>query len=203
MEKIDFKKQFKSLYSASTSKITLVNVPPMNFLAIDGKGDPNNAKEFTDAIEAIYAIAYSIKFDIKKSTGTEYGVMPLEGLWWCDDMKLFSEKNKDGWKWTLQVMQPYLVKELHFKKALDEVTLKKNLTSLNKLRFEEFNEGPAAQLLHIGPYSEEGLNIRRLHDFVHENGYKRSGKHREIYLSDTRKTAPERLKTIIRQPITK
>jgi hypothetical protein len=118
-------------------------------------------------------------------------------------MELFSDKKKDDWKWTLQVMQPFLVKESHFQKALNQVALKKNLPSLPKLKFEEYNEGPVAQLLHIGPYSAEGPNIHRLHNFIHENGYQLTGKHREIYLSDARKTAPERLKTIIRQPITK
>jgi hypothetical protein len=203
MQKIDLKKQLKELYSASARKIAIVDVPAMNFIAIDGQGNPNTSKEFTDAIEALYPIAYTIKFDIKKNNGIDYGVMPLEGLWWCDKMELFSEKNKDDWKWTLQIMQPEFITEVHFKNAINQVAAKKNLPTLYKVRFEMYHDGLAAQLLHIGPYAEETENIKKLHDFIHANGYQRAGKHREIYLSDARKTAPDKLKTIIRQPMKK
>jgi hypothetical protein len=203
MTKIDLKKQLKELYTASAKKINIVNVPSINILAIDGKGNPNTSKEFTYAIEALYPIAYTIKFDIKKNSGIDYGVMPLEGLWWCDNMELFSVENKDDWKWTLQIMQPEFVTNNHFEKALIQVEAKKNLPGLTKVRFENFNEGLAAQLLYIGPYADEGPTIKLLHNFIEENGYKLTGKHREIYLSDARKTAPEKLKTIIRQPISK
>jgi hypothetical protein len=203
MGKIDFKKQLKELYSASAAKISIVEVPDMNYLSIDGQGDPNNSQEFSDAVEALYSVAYSIKFDIKKSKGTDFGVMPLEGLWWCNEIELFSMNNKREWKWTLQVMQPNLVSESDYKKALTEVAAKKKLLLLSKIRYESYCDGLAVQVLHIGPYDNEESNIKRLHTFIDENGFSKTGKHREIYLSDARKTAPDRLKTILRQPIMK
>jgi hypothetical protein len=203
MEKTDYKRQLKDCYSASATKIAIVAVPAMNYLSIDGQGDPSTSKVFSDAIEALYPLAYSIKFSIKKNLAIDYGVMPLEGLWWCDNMELFSMENKNDWKWTLQIMQPDIVTASHFTKALAEVSAKKKLPALSQINFGNFNDGLSAQLLHIGPYNNETENIKRLHQFIHDNGYILSGKHREIYLSDARKTAPEKLKTIIRQPILK
>jgi hypothetical protein len=129
--------------------------------------------------------------------------MPLEGLWWCNEMELFSIENKREWKWTLQVMQPDLVTELHYKKAFSEVAAKKKLSSLPKIRFESYCDGLAVQLLHMGPYDNEEFNIKKLHTFIDDNGFSKTGRHREIYLSDARKTTPDRLKTILRQPIMK
>jgi hypothetical protein len=129
--------------------------------------------------------------------------MPLEGLWWVDDMTQFSIDKKDAWNWTLMILQPAVVTKELCKEAIEEVRKKKNPVALSNIRFESFSEGKAAQILYIGPFSEEGPTIEKVHTFITENGYTLSGKHHEIYLSDMRKTAPEKLKTIIRQPMAK
>lgn len=204
MAKIDYKKELKHLYQPSAKEVAVVNVPQMNFLMIDGEGDPNTSQTFQDAVEALYSLAYALKFMIKKgAVGIDYGVMPLEGLWWVDDMTQFSIEKKDEWKWTLMIMQPELVTRELFEEAVDEVRKKKNPVALSNIRFESFSEGKAAQILYIGPFVEEGPTIEQVHSFITESGYTRSGKHHEIYLSDMRKTAPEKLKTIIRQPMEK
>ena len=203
MAKIDYKKELKHLYQPSAKEVEIVEVPQMNFLMIDGEGDPNTSQAFQDAVGALYSLAYTLKFMIKKgAVGIDYGVMPLEGLWWVDDMAQFSIDKKDEWKWTLMIMQPELVTRELFEEAVEEVRKKKNPVSLSNIRFESFCEGKAAQIMHNGPFSEEGPTIEKVHTFIKENNYNRSGKHHEIYLSDMRKTAPKKLKTIIRQPMT-
>lgn len=199
MDKKDYKKELKEFYNPSTKEVSEVVVPRMNFLMIDGKGDPNTSKEFADAISLLYPIAYTIKFAIKKSTGFDFGVMPLEGLWWADDMSDFVSGKKDNWYWTLMIMQPEIVKAELVESAKLKVESDKGL-DVSKLRFEAYNEGLSAQLMHIGPFSAERPNIQKLHQYVADKGGKLSGKHHEIYLSDMRKTAPEKLKTVIRQP---
>jgi hypothetical protein len=202
MTKIDFKKELKELYNPSTKEVSEVDAPTMNFLMIDGKGDPNTSKEFADAIQTLYPVAYTIKFMIKKTTGFDFGVMPLEGLWWSNDLTDFVTGKKDNWFWTLMIMQPEVVTKEIFEKALAEVKTKKNPPFINKVRFESFEEGRSAQIMHIGPFADEGLNIKKIHDHIKEIGGKFKGKvqkHHEIYLSDMRRTAPEKLKTIVRQ----
>ncbi len=202
MPKIDFKKELKHLYKPSAKEVVLVDVPPMNFLMIDGRGDPNTAQEYKDAIEALYAASYALKFMIKRGEAAiDYTVMPLEGLWWTDDMSQFSADNKDIWKWTAMIMQPEYVTGDLVDAALQEVERKKNPPALSKIRFETLHEGLAVQIMHIGPWSAEEPAIERLHAFAKENGYELRGKHHEIYLSDPRRTAPERLKTVVRQPV--
>jgi len=202
MKKVDLKKDLKHLYNPSAKEVVTVDVPDMNFLMIDGVGDPNTSQDYKDAIEALYALSYSLKFIIKNGkTAIDYGVMPLEGFWWTDDMAKFDVENRDIWKWTAMIMQPeYVSKEL-FGEALGQVTKKKNPAALSKVRFESFHEGISAQIMHIGPYSAEGPTIERIHGFIKEKGYKLNGKHHEIYLSDPRKTAPEKMKTVIRQAV--
>jgi hypothetical protein len=203
MEKIDYKRQLKHLYKTSAREVEIVDVPQMNFLMIDGEGDPNTSQEFQDAVEALYSLSYALKFMIKKgSLAVDYGVMPLEGLWWADDMSKFSVEDKDNWKWTVMIMQPEHVTTELFNEAVEQVRKKKNPAALPKIRFDAFAEGKAAQIVHIGPFSEEGPTVEKLHSFVEESGCKPSGKHHEIYLSDIRKAAPEKWKTIIRQPMT-
>jgi len=201
MTKINFKKELKYLYNPSAKKVETVDVPMMSFLMIDGSGDPNTAKEYKDAIEALFAVSYALKFMVKRKKGIDYGVLPLEGLWWTDDMIQFSMENKDVWNWTAMIMQPEYVTEGLVNKALEQVEKKKNPPALPKIKFESFHEGLSAQIMHIGSYSVEGPTIERLHNFIKENGYELKGKHHEIYLSDPRRSAPERMKTIIRQPI--
>jgi hypothetical protein len=204
MIKIDLLKEFKEFYKPSTKEIAVVDVPGFNFLTVDGVGDPATAQEYKDAIEALYAVAYTLKFMVKKGkTAVDYGVPPLEGLWWADDMNAFASKNRDAWKWTAMIMQPKYVTEQLFDEAVVQVKKKKNPVALPKMRFETFQEGLAAQIMYIGPYAEEGPTIQKLHDFIVSQGGKLSGKHHEIYMGDPRKTAPEKLKTIIRQPMKK
>lgn len=203
MAKIDLKKELKEFYSPSPKGMAIVDVPKLNFLMIDGKGDPNTALEYREAIEALYSVSYTLKFMIKKAKEIDYGVMPLEGLWWADDMNAFIAGNKDLWKWTSMIMQPGYVTEDLFHAAIEQVESKKKLVALSKLKLETFHEGLSAQVLHLGPYSEEGPTIARLHSFVQERGFELRGKHHEIYLSDPRKSAPEKIKTVVRQPIKK
>ncbi len=198
MAKLDLKKKLKHVYSA-TSEISVVDVPSLNFLMIDGEGDPNNSQAYAEAIEALFSVSYTAKFMIKKSdTGVDYAVMPLEGLWWADDMAAFASGDKSKWKWTMMIMQPTNVSEEIMQKAIASVEKKRGIPGLDKLRFEPFVEGKSAQLLHVGPYSEEGPTIQKLHDYIKETSPLR-GKHHEIYLSDVRRVEPDKLKTIIRQ----
>ncbi|MBA4374261.1 MAG: hypothetical protein C0402_15530 [Thermodesulfovibrio sp.] len=202
MEKTDFKKQLKHLYGPSDKKVEKVEVPQMNFLMVDGEGDPNTSKAFSDAIEALYPVSYTLKFMVKNGEiGIDYGVLPLEALWWADDMSAFTTGNKDAWKWTVMIMQPEFITRKMFEKAKGEVEKKKNSVSLSLVRFEAFSEGNAAQILHIGPFTEEGPTIEKVHLFIKDNGSHRVGKHHEIYLSDIRRAAPEKWKTIVRQPM--
>lgn len=201
--KTDYKKELKEFYGGKVGKPVLVQVPKMNFLMIDGKGDPNTSQEYIDAIETLYPVAYTIKFTSKLKYGKDFGVMPLEGLWWSDDMSDFAEGNKENWQWTAMIMQPEVVTKELFDEAVEQVRQKKSPKSLDKLRFEEYDEGRAAQVMYVGPYSDEGPTIQNLHDFIREQGgaLEKSNKHHhEIYLGDPRRTDPSRLKTIIRQP---
>jgi hypothetical protein len=202
MKKLDLKKQLNTLYKASAKHVEIVDVPRMNFLMIDGAGDPNTAKAFSDAIEALYPVSYTLKFMLKKGElAIDYGVMPLEALWWSDDMSAFVTGNKDAWKWTLMIMQPEFISQEMFIEAAQAVANKKSPVSLPLLRFESFHEGKAAQIMHIGPFSEEGPTIAKMHRFIEDSGSSRMGKHHEIYLSDIRRAAPEKWKTIVRQPM--
>jgi hypothetical protein len=202
MEKIDYKKNLKHLYKTSPKKVEIVEVPQMTFLMVDGEGDPNTSQSFSDAIEALFPLAYTLKFMAKKGDiGIDYGVLPLEALWWADDMSAFTKGNKDAWKWTVMIMQPEFITLDMVKEATEEVRKKKKPTSLPLVRFESFSEGKAAHTMHIGPFSEEGPTIEKVHNFITESGFKLFGKHHEIYLSDIRKAAPEKWKTIIRQPL--
>jgi len=201
MAKIDFKKELKHLYQPSAKGIAIVDIPKMNFLMIDGKGDPNTSKDFRDAVEALYSLSYTLKFMIKKQpAGIDYGVMPLEGLWWTDDMSEFSPDNKEIWKWTVMIMQPEYITPQLVEAAIEQVQKKKELPALSGVRYEAYHEGKAAQILYIGPFADEGPTIKKIHDFITANGSELRGKHHEIYLSDPRRTAPEKLKTVIRQP---
>ena len=202
MSKIDYKKELKHLYTASAKQPVLVDVPTLNYLSVDGTGNPNTSSAYQEAVQALFSLAYTIKFSIKKSsTGVDYGVMPLEGLWWVDDMRQFSVTRKDEWKWTLLIMQPSTVTKSIVEACRSELARKKDLPTLAKVKFAAFNEGKAAQILHIGPFSEEGPTIAKLHAFIEASGFKLSGKHHEIYSSDIRRAAPAKWKTIIRQPV--
>ena len=199
MKIVDLKKELKHLYQPSAKEVSEVEVPAMNFLMIDGEGNPNSSQAYAEAVEALFAVSYAIKFMAKKGElAIDYGVMPLEGLWWADDMSRFSVNDKDNWKWTMMIMQPSFISEEIIAQAISEVGKKKNLPALSKLRVEEFAEGRCAQILHIGPFSEEGPTIEKVHQYINAHG-QLTGKHHEIYLSDIRKADPAKWKTVIRQ----
>jgi hypothetical protein len=201
MKKIDLKKQDKELYNPSTRAFALLEVPPMHFLMIDGQGDPNTSQAFQEAVDALYGVAYTLKFASKKAGELDWVVQPLEGLWWTGDMEPFTPEDKGAWRWTLMIRQPDHLTEAMVQAAMEEVKVKKDPPALPKLRFETFHEGLSVQIMHIGPYAEEAPTIAKMHAFIQEQGYAPRGKHHEIYLSDPNRTAPERLKTVLRQPI--
>lgn len=200
MDKRDFKKELKQLYQPSAKEFSVVDVPPLNFLMIDGHGNPNTSPDYTAALEALYSLAYTIKFALK-TKGIDFVVGPSEGLWWMEDMHQFSQENKDRWDWTMMIVQPEEVTQEVFEDAKIQVAKKKVLPALPGLRLETYHEGLSVQILYYGSYSDEGPTIARMHTFIHESGCELRGKHHEIYLGDPRRTAPEMLKTIIRQPI--
>lgn len=203
MEKVDYKKKLKTLYYPPSKQVVEVDVPEMNFLMVDGEGAPGS-KDFQCAMETLYPVAYTLKFMVKRGVQKlDYSVMPLEGLWWSDDWSSFISGDKDKWKWTLMIMQPEIVTREMVDNAIAQVKTKKNPAALPLLRFEPFCEGPSAQTMHIGPFSEEGPTVERVHTFVEASGYRLAKKHHEIYLSDMRRAAPEKWKTVIRQPMEK
>ena len=200
--KLDLKKKLKHLYSPSKKEVVLVDVPPMNFLMIDGKGDPNTSESYRQALEALYGVAYTLKFDLKKrGVGPDFTVMPLEGLWWMEGREDFDPEDKDNWSWTSMILQPDHITTEHLTTAMDQLKEKKDPPALEQMRFEMHDEGLSAQIMHIGPYAEEGPTIEKLHRFVEEQGYKFHKKHHEIYLGDPRRTKPENLQTVIRHPV--
>jgi hypothetical protein len=205
MSKIDFKKELKHLYAPGKKEFVVVDVPPMSFLQVDGHGDPNTAAEYKDAVEALYAAAFKIKFMSKKELGRDYVVPPLEGLWWAEDMDSFTtQRDKSAWDWTMMIMQPDWITSDMYHAAVSEVSTKKELPALPKLKFSTYDEGLSVQILHLGSYDDEGPTLLRLHnEWMPANGYAENGKHHEIYLSDPRKTAPEKLRTVLRQPVKK
>jgi len=204
MSKVDFKKEHKELY-APPKKFVIVDVPEMQFLMVDGHGDPNVAQDYQDAVEALYALAYKIKFASKKQLGQDYVVPPLEGLWWAEDMDAFSSaRDKSKWDWTMMIMTPGWITSEIFADAIELVRKGKNPAALDKVRLESYHEGLSVQIMHIGSFDDEGPTLMKMHsDFIPENGYVENGKHHEIYLSDPRRITPEKLKTVLRQPVRK
>jgi len=202
--KVDFKKTLKYLYQPSSKEVGEIKVPEMQFIMIDGIGSPGEAQEYMDALAILYPIAFKIKF-LSKAKGRDYVVPPLEGLWWADDMKDFIEGNREKWKWIMMIMQPDWITQVMTNEAIAITKEKKPELSnlLPKLRLEKYKEGKAAQIMHIGPYSEEGPTVQKVHDFIMIKEGKFDGynnKHHEIYLSDPRKANPATMKTVIRQP---
>jgi len=204
VSKVDFKKDLKEFYSPP-KKFVIVEVPEMQFLMVDGHGDPNVAQEYQDALGALYALAYKIKFMSKVQLRKDYVVPPLEGLWWAEDMETFTTaRDKSRWDWTMMIMTPGWIDLEMFTSTLEAVQKGKNPSALEKVRMESYHEGLSVQIMHIGSYDEEGPTLMKLHqEFLPGNGYKENGKHHEIYLGDPRRVAPEKLKTVLRQPVKK
>ena len=202
-EKLDLKKKLKELYTASATPV-FVTIPPLRILSVDGVGDPNTSQAFQQAVEALFSVAYKLKFSAKKELGRDYAVMPLEGLWWAADMARFSVERKEGWQWKIFIVQPEFITETMVTAAVEVVRKTKPSPMLGQLKSEELAEGLCAQVLHVGPFASEGPTIARLHEFIKASGSSFDGtvqKHHEIYLSDMRRTPAEKLRTILRQPV--
>lgn len=198
MAAIDLKKVYRDHYTAKDAP-GLVEVPARPYLMIDGKGDPNTSKSYSDAVATLYPLAYGIRKALKDATGDAYTVMPLEGLWWVEDMAEFTVEDKSSWQWTAMILQPEAVTPGLAAEIIPLVTAKKDLPSVARL--EMFGDGLAAQILHRGPYADEAPTIERLHAYIEAEGYRLTGKHHELYLTDPRKSAPDKNRTIIRQPV--
>ncbi|MBV6394376.1 MAG: hypothetical protein KPEEDBHJ_03631 [Anaerolineales bacterium] len=214
MKSLDLKKQFKHLYQPSAKKIEALQVPKLQFAMIDGaieKGsEPGKSSSFAKATETLYGLSYTLKFMFKKrkTNAVDYPVMALEGLWWVED-GFFDITVKDNWFYTLMIMQPEIVTREIFEEAREQVRKKKGDSDmLNMARLAHFEEGLCVQTMHIGPYATEPATIERMKEFMATNGLKDAvgpigGKHHEIYMSDPRKSAPEKMKTVLRHPVVK
>jgi hypothetical protein len=201
-EKLDLIKELKDLYRPPVREPVLVKVPELPFLMVDGEGDPNTSPDYAQCLQALFSTSYGIKFMVKRGPqGIDYRVMPLEGLWWSEDMADFTQGRREGWKWTMMIAQPLLVTTELLDRAVAEAAGKRDLPALERIRLECFEEGLSAQIMHLGPYSAERPTIGALHAFIADQGYALGGKHHEIYVGDPRRTAPERLRTIVRQPV--
>lgn len=202
MEKTDFRKELKTLYNPPADRFEIVDVPPLTYFMIDGSGDPNTAPSYAEAVEALYAASYTLKFMSKAALSRDYVVPPLEGLWWAEDMTSFVSRQKGKWSWTMMIMIPDFIDRATAEQAIGAVAKKKSLPALERLRVERLEEGRCVQIMHIGPYDAEGPVLKRLHEeFLPANGLGERGRHHEIYLGDPRKTAPGKLKTVLRQPV--
>ncbi|NES15520.1 MULTISPECIES: GyrI-like domain-containing protein [Micromonospora] len=202
MTKSDIKRDRKDLYAPRTGSFQLVDVPRLPFLMIDGEGDPNTAQSYQDALAALYAVSYALKFASKQRLGRDYVVAPLEGLWSADDPAAFRTRAKDEWRWTMMITQPEWITAAMVDEAVQLAATRKQLPTAHRLRFEPYAEGLSVQVLHVGSYDDEGPVLERLHhEFMPANGLTFNGPHHEIYLSDARRTEPVKLRTILRQPV--
>jgi len=207
-EKYDVKREHRVLYAPSAKEFAVVDVPPLRFLAIDGHGDPNTSASYTRAVEALFGVAYAVKFASKRELGRDFAVAPLEGLWWADDRAAFVTRDKGAWNWTMLVNQPDWIDEQAVADAVEATRAKAakakaepNL-ALDLLRLERLEEGRSVQILHVGSYDDEAPTLARLHDeWMPQHGLTFNGPHHEVYLGDARRTAPEKLRTVVRQPV--
>ncbi|GAB3651232.1 GyrI-like domain-containing protein [Glycomyces tarimensis] len=202
MAAYDVKRERKALYAPKNSEWSLLEVPRQHFIAIDGRGDPNTAEAYARAVEALYAVAYTAKFASKRGEGGDFVVAPLEGLWWSDDYEAFTARAKQRWQWTMMISQPEWVDAGAVEEAKETAFAKKRLGAIEQIRYETLHEGRCAQVLHIGPYDDEAPALAELHErYLPSLGLRPRGLHHEIYLGDPRKSAPERLRTVLRQPV--
>ncbi len=203
MRKIDLKKEWKALYTASARKPALVDVPRLKYLMIDGEGNPESNPVFQEAIQALFSVAYTMKMTLKMGPAKiDYPVMGLEGLWWAVSGPMEKAKPKD-WRWTLMIPLPELITSAMVRAIKKTVKEKKGLAAVDRVRLESWREGKVVQMLHVGPYAEEPATITKMIEFAAECGLKTEGKHHEIYLSDPGRTKPEKLKTILRLQVKK
>jgi len=202
MTKYDIKRDLKQCYGATNTAWQLAEVPRQQFVAVEGHGDPNTSALYAEAVEALFSVAYTIKFASKNALDRDFVVGPLEGLWWADDPAAFTTREKDAWSWRLLIAQPDWVTETMIDDARQSALAKRALSAIDTLHHHVLEEGTSAQLLHVGPYDDEGPALERLHhQYLLENGLRLAGLHHEIYLSDARRTEPAKLRTILRQPV--
>jgi hypothetical protein len=205
MTPVDLVSEHRALYSPSPRHPSIVEVPELAFLMIDGRGDPNTSEAYQDALQALYGVAYTLKFALKKQDPQrDFKVAPLEGLWWADDeapTMAALQRDRDSWNWTMMIALPDAVTAAEVAAAAHAAARRRELQAAPRLRLERFEEGLAAQIMYLGPYADEAPTIERLHAWVAEQGYQLRGRHHEIYLGDPRRTAPERLKTVLRHPV--
>jgi hypothetical protein len=199
MTSVDLQRELATLYRVGRDPV-IVDVPDLTCLMVDGRGDPNTSVDYRDAVEALFTLSWTIRFALKRQGVLDYKVMPLEGRWWMPDMADFATSDKSSWFWTALIVQPDVVGASALAEACD-ATRDKELPALDAVRLERWTEGRSAQVLHVGPYSEEAPTIAALHAFIERKGLELTGKHHEIYLGDPRRAAPEKLRTIIRQPV--
>jgi len=204
MDKLDFKKALPEYFNVSKSDFSVVTIPRLQFLQIDGSGNPNMAPEYSQALEALYSLAYKLKFQSKNELGRDYAVPPLEGLWWADDMAAFTGGEKDSWKWTMMLMTPDWITPDLVEEVRIQVAAGKNPEALPGVRLAEYEEGLCVQILHLGSYDDEAPTLRRLHEeYLPQQGFEPGGLHHEIYLNSPTRVAAEKLRTILRQPVRK
>lgn len=201
-DKVDFKKSLDA-YQAKRGQFRLLELPELRYLMIDGHGDPNTSSLFTEAVEALYPVAYKLKFASKQDLGRDYVVPPLEGLWWARDMDTFTvARDKSKWDWTLMLMVPDWIGQDLVTAAVERAGEKNRPARLDDIRLESLSEGRCVQTLHVGSFDDEAAVLAQMHDeFIPENGLRMAGKHHEIYFSDFRRVAPEKLRTLLRQPV--
>ncbi|MFE7405672.1 GyrI-like domain-containing protein [Isoptericola sp. NPDC057559] len=200
MASIDLKRELGEQYRATTTP-ALVTVPPRPFLMVDGAGDPNTEPAYREAVETLYPLAYAVRAAVKRATGNAYTVLPLEGLWWADDLSRFSVDAKDRWRWTMMIGLPDPVQHVDAPALVSRVAREKDLPAGHLVRLEHFGDGDAAQVLHVGPFATEGPTVAALHAFIAQQGRELAGTHHEVYLSDARRVDPSRWRTIVRQPV--
>jgi len=200
--KIDFKKSLDA-YQGIRGRFRIVEIPDLHYLMIDGHGDPNTSPAFAEAVEALYPVAYKLKFASKRDLGRDYVVPPLEGLWWAEDMDSFTAaRDKSQWDWTLMILVPDWIDQSMVDAAVEEAGAKARPARLGGIRLESLSEGHCVQTLHIGSFDDEADLLSRMHhEFIPNNGLRMVGTHHEVYLSDSRKVAPEKLRTLLRQPV--
>lgn len=200
--KVDLKKQIPS-YTAPRGRFEIIEVPPLQYLMVDGHGDPNAAPAYGEAVSALYGVSYKLKFLSKNDLDRDYVVMPLEGLWWSDDMSTFTTaRDKSRWSWTMMILVPDWLGIDEVERARTAAGAKGDLPALDRLRLASLEEGRCVQTQHIGSYDDEGPVLESLHhDFIPGEGLRMRGEHHEIYLADPRRSAPEKLRTILRQPV--
>ena len=196
----DPRREHPDRYRAPDTPVRLT-VPPLNLLMVDGEGDPRTAPGYTDAVATLYAVSYGVRGMVKQSGGAPWTVMPLEGLWWAQDMSSFTADRREDWLWTMMIAQPGVVDDETVAAAVSAATAKGRAPAGDRLRFETFDEGDVVQVMHHGPYAEESPSIEALHASIAEQGLVLRDKHHEIYLNDPRRVAPAAVRTVLRQPV--